>query len=173
MKLSYDFWTCDHERRSFSSGNACIMTCDAPFYGTLWLCSSKCHLLLHDTLHMYDNVCLFMDQLLTFTLFSDHFSCPLVTCVLSEHTCSAFQMIALQFIQKTQVSSFLYVMEMTVKVPSWMKLSYDSGLVIMKGKLFHEVIFHDIRKMIWGIIVVTFITAALAVILYFACMQQC
>ena len=57
----------------------CIMTYDTPFYGSLWLHSSKQHLLLYHTLHVCDNVSLFMDQLLTFQLFSDHFSCPLVT----------------------------------------------------------------------------------------------
>ena len=45
------------------------MTSDAPFYGSLWLHSSKWHFLLYHTLHVCDNVSLFMDQLLTFTLF--------------------------------------------------------------------------------------------------------
>ena len=62
------------------------MTYDAPFYGSLWLHSSKQHLLLYHTLHICNNVSLFRDQLLTFTLFPDHFSHPLVTCIFSEHT---------------------------------------------------------------------------------------
>ena len=55
------------------------MTYDDSFYGSLWLHSSKQHLLLYHTVHICNNVSLFMDQLLTFTLFLDHFSHPLVT----------------------------------------------------------------------------------------------
>ena len=62
------------------------MTYDAPFYGSLWLHSSKWHSLLYDTLHVCDYVSLFMDQLLTVTLCFDHFSHHFVTCVFSEHT---------------------------------------------------------------------------------------
>ena len=62
------------------------MTCDAPFYGSLWLHSLKQYLPLYHTLHINNNVNLFMDQLLTIQLFSDHFGHPLVTFVFSEHT---------------------------------------------------------------------------------------
>ena len=55
------------------------MTYDTPFYGSLWLCSSKQHL-LYPTLHICDNVSCFMDQLLTLTLFFDHFPHSLITC---------------------------------------------------------------------------------------------
>ena len=105
------------------------MTYDAPFYGSLWLCSLKQHLLLYHTLHECNNVCLFMDQLLTFTLFFDHFSHPLVACIFSEHTifhflddCSAVHSEDICFL-------LIYVMEMTVRVPSWMNLSYDFGII--------------------------------------------
>ena len=106
-----------------------------------------------------------MDQLLTFPLFSDHFSCPLVTCIFPDD-CSAVH---------PEDFCFLIInwMEMTVKVLSWMKLSYVIGLMIMKGKLFHQAMHHDIRCTILWIIVVTFIEVALAVISYFAHMQQC
>ena len=79
------------------------MTYDAPFYGSLWLCSLKQHLLLYQTMYICDNVSLFMDQLLTFTLFSDHFSHPLVACIFQNIAFSTFQMIAVQIIETTFV----------------------------------------------------------------------
>ena len=67
----------------------------------------------------------------------------------------------------------IYVMEITVKVPSWMRLSYAIGLLIMKGKLFIRqcIMTHDTP--FYGSLVVPFIKASLVVISYFACMQQC
>ena len=80
------------------------MTYDTPFYGSLWLHSSKHHLLLYNTFDICNNVSLFMDQLLTFTLFSDHVSHPLVTCIFQNIPFSTFQMIAAQSIETTFVS---------------------------------------------------------------------
>ena len=76
----------------------------SPFYGSLWLHSSKQQLLLYPTLHICDNVSLFIDQLLTLSLFLDHFSHSLVTCIFQNIPFSTFHRIAFQFIQKTYVS---------------------------------------------------------------------
>ena len=38
----------------------------------------------------------------------------------------------------------VYVMEMTVKALSWMKVSYVIGLLIMKGAHNHQAMHHDI-----------------------------
>ena len=84
------------------------MTYDAPFYGSLWLHSSKWHSLLYDTLHVCDYASLFMDQLLTVTLCFDHFSNHLVTCVFQNIPFSTFLRIVVEFIQKTYGSS-LYI----------------------------------------------------------------
>ena len=62
----------------------------------------------------------------------------------------------------------LNLMEMTVKVPSWINISYVIGLVIMKGTLFLQAMHHDILCTISWIIVVTFIKVALAIISSFA-----
>ena len=60
-----------------------------------------------------------MDQLLTFRLFSDHFSHPSVTCVFSEHTtfhflddCGAVHPEDIRFL-------LIYVMEITVEIVTW------------------------------------------------------
>ena len=41
-------------------------------------------------------------------------------------------------------SPIIDLMELTVKVLSWMKLSYDFRLMIMKGTLFEQAMHHDI-----------------------------
>ena len=120
------------------------MTYDTPFYGSLWLCSSEQHLLLHHTLHVCDNESLFMDQLLTFTLSFDHFSCHLVTCGVSEHTIFYFPEDCSAVHPEDTCVILIYVMEMTVKVPSWMKLSYVFRILIMKGTCIHQAMHHDI-----------------------------
>ena len=74
------------------------MTYGTAFYGSLWLHSSKRHLLLYHTLHVCDNVSLFMDQVLTFTLFIDHFSHYLVACTFQNIPFSTFERTAAQFI---------------------------------------------------------------------------
>ena len=112
------------------------MTYDTPFCASLWLHSAKQHLLLCHTLHICNNGSLFMDQLLTFTLCFDHFSHHLVTCIFSEHTIFHF----LEDCRATHPEDIcfllIYVMEMTVAVPSWINCHMTLEFMIMKEHLF-------------------------------------
>ena len=122
------------------------MSYDTPFYVSLWLHSSKQHLLLFHTptLNVCDNESLFMDQLLTFTLCFDHFSHSLVTCIFSEHTIFHIPEDCFAVHPEDICFFHIHVMEMTVKVLSQIKVLYVFGIVIMKGNCFHQAMHHDI-----------------------------
>ena len=83
-----------------------------------------------------------MDQLLTLTLFFDHFS--FANMHFLEHTIFHFLEDCDTVHPEDICFLLMYVMDMTLKVPSWMKVSHVIGLLIMKGTLIRQAIHHDI-----------------------------